>query len=288
MPDPIYMTAAMIEENFAAARAEFEEKFAKERASAEKVKLPNGTFTFNFSKKWYWGEDNTRATLHISEKAFARMMLFVQTTTQEVGWHGTIVRDPENPTSFCLEDVFLYPQTVTGSTIDANAGEYDLWAVRDVPLETFNKMRFHGHSHVNMDTTPSSTDMDFRARLIQQFKDGFYVFLIINKSLKINVQIYDFDNNQLFQDKEVDVIIGDDMAAKVKEDRDKMVTTSTYGSSYYKNGVPSAGSNAKGKSYGSYAGGWSGYYDDDDDDAMDALGYYWDHIKGYWRSKGVK
>ena len=114
------------------------------------------------------------------------------------------------------------------------------------------------------------------------------MFLIINKSLKINVQIYDFDNNQLFQDKEVDVIIGDDMAAKVKEDRDKMVTTSTYGSSYYKNGVPSAGSNAKGKSYGSYAGGWSGYYDDDDDDAMDALGYYWDHIKGYWRSKGVK
>lgn len=248
MPKPIYATEDMIKDTFDNIRKEFEEQFAAARAGAATKKMANGNLDFKFTKfDWSWkkGVENERATLTITPEAYSKIMLTILSTDKEVGWHGTIVRDEEDDVNFILKDIFFFPQEVTGTTVVADESAYPMWAMK-LPEDKFNEMRFHGHSHVNMPTLPSGTDMDYRAGLIHQFENGFYVFLIINKKMETNCQIYDFDNNMLYCNSEIDVVIGDGYAQEVADATREMVKQKSY--SY----------GGKGKNYGGYSGASTG------------------------------
>lgn len=100
----------------------------------------------------------------ISRLAYAQMNLYVEIAQQEVGWMGTVKR-LENG-DFLIEKCFLFKQHVHETETEiSNEGFSELsmellnGAVEENEEEwDVNKLRFWGHSHVRMATSPSHTD----------------------------------------------------------------------------------------------------------------------------------
>ena len=68
-------------------------------------------------------------------------------------------------------------------------------------------MRFHGHSHVNMHVSPSSVDMEYRRNVVNNcspfFDNYFYIFIIVNKKGDVSGQVYDMENNVLYETDDI-------------------------------------------------------------------------------------
>ena len=184
-------------------RAKLLQEFA---AGLEKYKSPNGEF--NFTSKLNSFPD--KAELHFTEQAYIKMMMLVYSSNNEVGWHGIARRDNNSvETSYTIEDILVYPQTVTGTHVDTDEKKYTQW-LYSLPDESFERLRFQGHSHVNMSTTPSSTDRELYHKLLGDIpEDEFYIFLIINKRGEFSVFIYDLLKNRLFETGDVKLIVDD-------------------------------------------------------------------------------
>ena len=266
MPKPIYMNETMIDECFADVRASFEQQFAAalERARTGKTPLARGVFSFQ-PVTYEWTDDKTKAKVVLEPTAFSKICLLMYNTDKEIGWHGLISRDEADPNVFHVEDVILYPQTVTSVTVETDDAKYGNWVI-ELPNEHFDKLRFHGHSHVNMGVTPSGTDLTYYSSLIRQFKDGFYVFMIINKKMEIFCQVYDFDNNSMYETDEVEVVVGQDFGSQLSESKKEMVTTQTYSYSGY-NGY--YGQDRFGSQYGRDWGARNGSWKKDEQKTVD-------------------
>ena len=158
-------------------------------------------------KKTFEYEVDMKAKVHYTQKAWYKTIMLVETQGKEVGWHGVCRRDPNDDTRFVIEDIIVYPQAVTGATITPDPKEYNLW-MEGLDDDTYNNMRFHGHSHVNMAVSPSGTDMTFRSdRLGQLGEDDYYIFQIFNKRGEISTEVYDYRNNILYESKDVDTVV---------------------------------------------------------------------------------
>lgn len=200
----------------------------------------------------YPGKDH--ATVVFSRLAWEKQLRLVDEFSSEIGWHGLVHRDADDPSVFYIDDLLVFPQEVTGATVTPEQGAYDRWNAM-LPPEQRNTMRYHGHSHVRMGTTPSSTDNTFQKDLIGRLNgDGyteevrqrmmeelgesaFYIFMIWNKSREFNVRIFDLYNNVFYEGKEVSIIAdGMDDLNDFLADAKAKVKTRTYQSGYYYNG----------------------------------------------------
>jgi len=104
----------------------------------------------------------------------------------------------------------VYPQEVTGSTVNTDWGKYTEW-LYSFDDEDFNKIRMQGHSHVNMGVNPSGVDVNHRAEILKQLDpDMYYIFMIWNKALKAHTLIYDMKRNVLYEDDDIILEILDD------------------------------------------------------------------------------
>ena len=161
-----------------------------------------GTTGFKYEKSAQY-EDGRKATVVYSSKAWFKTIMLVETQPKEVGWHGVCYRDEDNPNEFYIEDIIIYPQKVTGTTITPDPIEYTNW-MNKLDDNTFNHLRFHGHSHVNMAVFSSGTDEAFRNDRMSQLKDDdFYVFQVFNKKGEIHSAVYDYKNNTLYENADV-------------------------------------------------------------------------------------
>lgn len=145
-------------------------------------------------------KEDERVSIIFENDAYEKMGALVRVATKEIGWYGTVERLSER--EFVVKDIFVGPQIVTSVTVDTDDEEFVKWC-DSLPDETFNTMRFYGHSHVNMGVTPSGTDYTFQNNQIQNVKD-FYVFGILNKQNKAWFNIYDIENNILYEDEDID------------------------------------------------------------------------------------
>lgn len=65
------------------------------------------------------------------------------------------------------------------------------------------------HSHVNMSTSPSAVDLTHQEKILSQLSsDMFYIFMIWNKKMEHTAKIFDLKNNTLYENKDIDVVIG--------------------------------------------------------------------------------
>lgn len=250
MSKPIRITQAM--------KKEIMEDVAKRLDS---MVLSDGKATLDLNY-YYPGKD--KATVVFSRIAWEKQIRLVDEFSSEVGWHGLVRRDPEDATKFYIDDLITFPQEVTGATVTPTQGEYDRWNAM-LPPEQRNTMRYHGHSHVNMGTSPSGTDTTFqkdiigrlngdgftpeeRERILEELGDSaFYIFMIWNKSRQHYARIFDLYNNIEYGTGEVDIIHdGEDPLADFIADAKSKVKqkTCSYGSNY--------------SGYSGY-GGYSGY-----------------------------
>lgn len=151
------------------------------------------------------------ATLYFDPLAWRKMQKLIKEFNKEIAWHGVAYRgDNGDNHEYYISDILVYPQKVTGATVNTDQEKYQDWLYSHDD-EVFNNIRMQGHSHVNMGVTPSSVDETHQAKILDQLEDDmFYIFLIWNKSNSKFIKIYDLAKNILFETNDVTVKILDD------------------------------------------------------------------------------
>jgi hypothetical protein len=165
---------------------------------------------------------DTKPKVIISSKAYLKIKSLVSKADGEVGWNGSVVRDGN---TFTIEDIFVYPQTVTSATVTCDEMETAKWLM-SLPSEVFNKLRFQGHSHVNMGISPSGVDTTMYEKYLQNLgDDDFYIFMIFNKKDDYYIEINDNHTNIIYYKNDIDLVIEgfDDFW---NENKDKIKTVS--------------------------------------------------------------
>lgn len=172
--------------------------------SLNSAKMSNGKITFEKSLPII----DRKATLYFTPLAWDKMKSLVDNFETEVGWHGLAKRgEDKTKDEYIVYDIMVYPQEVTGSTVTTDQKAYTLWLYAQDD-ETFNSMRFHGHSHVRMGVSPSGVDNDHQSGILDQLTDDmFYIFNIWNKRGEYNAKIYDLEKNVLFETSDINVKI---------------------------------------------------------------------------------
>jgi len=145
-----------------------------------------------------------KPTIIFSQKAYLKMHMLVKHNTKEIAWHGIVER---NNNTFTVKDILVYPQEVTGVTVETDQQEYSNWLI-NLPDEQFNNLRMQGHSHVNMGVSPSGTDTTWYNSILQQLQnDDYYIFLILNKSGNLHLELYDLKTNTKYDKEDIEIKI---------------------------------------------------------------------------------
>lgn len=239
MANYLSLSGASLEEAKNRIFAEFIESFRKAASGTGKIKFETEITSVD-----------RKAELRFSELAWIKMNTLVQNYATEIGWHGLCERI-EGEDAYLVSDIMVYPQAVTGVTVTPDQIEYQNWLIGQ-PDEVFNQIRFQGHSHVNMDVSPSTVDTAFYDEIVSQLgPEDFYVFLVINKSGKKHVRIYDMQKNLYFGPADVSVTIRNDglgvedllsdAAAKVTDRKPVSAAPKTAGSTVTAAGLNTAG-----------------------------------------------
>lgn len=189
------------------------------------MKLSDGKVSFTKSLT-YSDDDGAKATVLFEPTAYAKMLMLLDRFDSEVAWHGTVERLED--AVFVIKDILVYPQKVTGTTVNTDQERYQTWLM-NLDDDTFNALHMQGHSHVNMTTTPSPTDLTHQESILAQCRDeDFYIFMIFNKSLKHTVKIFDLKSNILYENADIEIGIRDesgDLETFIEEAKRDVVTS---------------------------------------------------------------
>lgn len=205
----------------------------------------------NIDIKRSFKSDDRIATLLFTPKAWIKMTALVARFETEVQWHGLAQRITEN--TFEIYDIIVPPHEVSSATVTSEYAPYIKW-LDELDDTTFNAVRFHGHSHVNMGVSPSSTDNKYRLDLVTQLpkpvdgEDVFYIFLIINKKHEWSAEVYDLTNNAVYSTDEIFMECGPD-----DDDIDTFIAEAK--------SVAVARTYTAGYTSGDYKNSYGGYYD---------------------------
>lgn len=165
----------------------------------------------------------------LSQQAYAQMCVYVEESDEEVGWLGTAIRRENG--DIAIEKVFLFKQTVSPTETEISTeGIAELAAEfigsGEAGMEDWNNMRFWGHSHVRMGTSPSPTDENTMVRSSQSsgpllcFQDTDYDFAvrgIFNKFGRAQFSIFLYSERLRIDDAEwtlADKVAGPEIAAR--------------------------------------------------------------------------
>lgn len=210
MSKPIVLTEEYIE----LCKNEFAEILRRE-------KMFNGKVDYTKSLVY---DDKYKAYIDFEPLAFYKMFHLLCAYNTEVAWHGVVERDPANENRFIIKDILVYPQVVTGGTVNTDEVAYGLWCC-SIEDDIFNNIRMQGHSHVSMSTTPSAVDEAHQKKILTQIaSDDYYIFMIWNKKFERTIKIFDLKNNILYEDKDVEITFGmDDIISKFLDDSKTLV-----------------------------------------------------------------
>ena len=143
-------------------------------------------------------------TVYITPNAYIKMRILVEKCDKEVGWYGTVEEIPGIPSAYLITDIIVYPQRVTGATVEQDDDEMFNFEMT-LTTEQVNHKRFHGHSHVNMATHPSGVDEQFYQDLLSQVND-YFIITVTNKRNEYTSRFYDVKNNILYEDVPIQLI----------------------------------------------------------------------------------
>ena len=194
------------------------------------------TYEKKFSDLTKEYEDTVKKPIiYFSMESWLKMIQLVKDCDKEIAWQATVekrkFKNKEDSTDFYyyIKQVFVYPQKVTGTFVDTDEVKYAEWSLK-LEDEVYNTLRFQGHSHVNMGVTPSATDLNTYQNFLDQLaKDDFYIFMILNKRNEVNIMVYDYAQDMLFENKDcyIDVITSQGSLAKWSEENMALVEYKT-------------------------------------------------------------
>lgn len=150
----------------------------------------------------------------VTAQAYTKMLTLINNTNKELAWHGIATRVNND---YCIEDILVYPQTVTSATVDADEDAYAKWLM-DLPDDVINNLRFQGHSHCKMPTSPSGRDTTNWEKFVNLIEpDDFYIFCIGNQNNSFYWNIYDKRHNVLFENKDIEMCIIDERGNSIDD-----------------------------------------------------------------------
>ena len=127
----------------------------------------------------------------LSRDAYEDMFILVDELSKEIGWIGSVKRVGRD---FLIEEIFLLDQESHSSTCEITTDGLAEWAAevlssREDGMEVINSVRFWGHSHVHMGTSPSGQD-DSQMEVFSESCDDFFIRGILNKAGRMEFTIY--------------------------------------------------------------------------------------------------
>lgn len=169
----------------------------------------------------------------ITPLALDKMYYYVDIGSKEVGWLGTAVQIGSN---FLVEDVFLLKQKVHSTTTEITndgLGDFTMEIIQTKPDKEaehiINNLRFWGHSHVNMGTSPSGQD-DHQMELFRQRGNPWFIRAILNKQGRLEITVYDYRRGIKVTDAEWAVVHTPDptIRGEIQTEFDAKVTEMGY------------------------------------------------------------
>ena len=155
-----------------------------------------------------------KPTVFVTTNAYLKMITLINNSDKELAWYGTVSKVLHN---YLIEDIYVYPQTVTAATVDADEEKCAKWFM-ELPDDVINRLRFQGHSHVNMSVTPSGRDTGNWQQFANLLKPNeFYILCIGNKRGEFYWNIYDRSINVYFENKDISMCVIDDQGNSIKE-----------------------------------------------------------------------
>ena len=145
----------------------------------------------------------------IKLSALLKMKGYVEHCDSEIAWLGLVEK---NGTTYTIVDVDLMQQDVSSATAEIHEKGLQEYAERFInkgDYETLSKIRLWGHSHVNMDTTPSSTDEETLAEYGENCE--YFIRIIANKKGKLTVDFIDMIEDLRFDNVPWEVEYPDDI-----------------------------------------------------------------------------
>lgn len=174
---------------------QFKEMLQNQRSSDTSIK-----FSFDLKNK----TENAKVVVNFTPLAWLKMWSLVHTETGEIGWHGIV--EKVNKGMYIIKDILMYPQYVTGATVQTDDVGYGNWLHKELSDDQINNLRFHGHSHVNMGTSPSGVDTTWYNEILQGLApDDFYIFGILNKREDFFIEIYDLAENTIYEKADITI-----------------------------------------------------------------------------------
>jgi hypothetical protein len=137
--------------------------------------------------------------VYVSPLANAKMQYYVDIVSDEVGWLGTV--EELECGDYYIDDVYLFDQEVNGATTEISEDSLSEFATEMLKqpdgMDIMNKMRFWGHSHINMATGPSAQDNSQMDTFASSGHD-FFIRGIFNKKGEVNLSIYHYGRGVIF------------------------------------------------------------------------------------------
>jgi hypothetical protein len=129
----------------------------------------------------------------LTRDAYEDMYCLVDEVAKEVGWIGSV---EQVGCDYLIKEVFLLDQESHSTTCEITTDGLAEWASRVLAersdgMEVVNSVRFWGHSHVNMGTSPSGQD-DSQMRVFSESCDDFFIRGILNKAGRMEFTLYIF------------------------------------------------------------------------------------------------
>jgi len=125
--------------------------------------------------------------------AWFKIQKAIMMCPDEVGWLG-LVEENEEEREYLVTDIFVPSQVVSGTETDIAE---DAMSELACTLESPEKLRYWGHSHVNMGVGPSVQDEEQTAEYLEHV--DYFIRGIYNKKGASKVDVFDMKNEVQYQ-----------------------------------------------------------------------------------------
>lgn len=141
--------------------------------------------------------DLTEPKVFYAPGIYERIQYIVNKCTEEVGWLGLVEKIDND---YLITKLYIPEQLVHGAETDISTAAMSALVMEILNTEgdeAISKLRYWGHSHVNMTVSPSSTDEKQVAEYLENC--DYFIRGIYNKRDDSKVDVYDKNRGLAFQ-----------------------------------------------------------------------------------------
>lgn len=142
---------------------------------------------------------NIQPIILFTTKAYSELRS-MYTTTESKTYEFMYIGEVEHINNvYAIKHVRLIPQCQISMThCETDDDKYPIWLQEQYNVKDRKLIRFHGHSHVNMGTTPSGDDDNAIMKMMNYVSD-FFIQFIMNQKEDYTLNLYDKQNNLIYE-----------------------------------------------------------------------------------------